>query len=219
MKLKTIASSSKGNAFILDNFLIDCGVKDVPEFEYILLTHVHGDHDGYFIEHLKKAKGWTTGENTFIEVMEKHSIYEKLLLDKYIKPEDLNVKTLNLTHDKACTGFLIKDSTNTYLHITDTAHVDLSSIECNMLSIEANHDISTLESCDYNDWLKSRIRNTHLNNEQAIDIAELVGAKKVNFIHMSENSNDVETLELELFFRNVDFEYTINGVIECEKIE
>ena len=216
MKLKTIASSSSGNAFILDNFLIDCGVESVPGFEYILITHTHGDHDKYFLKHLKKAKGFTTSEGTLEEILEKYSMYAKKIKELYIKPSDLNIKTFDMAHDKHCTAFLIDNGINTYLHITDTGHVNLEGVNnVDFLTIEANHDLVMLETGEYNEWLKNRVKETHLNNEQAINVARSLKPKYVNFVHMSAENNSREELEgfLEELKREgkIKFEYTING--------
>jgi hypothetical protein len=64
---------------------------------------------------------------------------------------------------------------------------------CSIIMVEANHDIDMLMgNCNYPDDLKSRVMETHLDNEQAKDFLLQVADKKLQYVflmHLSEKNN------------------------------
>jgi len=221
MKLTTHASSSKGNLFTLerenDTIQIDAGIKKDINADILCITHTHGDHIKYLSEYVNKVKRIVTSEevlNDIARVVDGYT-FSKITAKFDPLPELNNIKTIEMVHDVPCVGFLISDSKNTYLHITDTVHVKYDPIFDNvtMASVEANHDLGLLEKNKIPNMLKERIKSVgHLDNVQALGVAKWLPNAKINLIHLSEERNDHDIIK-ETFN---DIDYVIAGELERE---
>ena len=221
MKLTTHASSSKGNMFTLETeehtILIDAGIKKDLSADILCVTHAHGDHVKYISHYIDNVDTIVTSEevlNDIARVVDQYT-YQKILSKFDHLPELNNIKIIEMVHDVPCVGFLIEDSKNTYLHITDTVHVKYEPIfdKVTLASVEANHDLELLETSKISDYLKNRITTVgHLNNVQALGVCKWLPNAKINLIHLSEDRNAHERIKA--LFSDID--YVIAGNIESE---
>lgn len=198
MKVTHYASGSSGNAIQVDNVLIDCGVKVDGEYDLLLITHAHIDH----IRHITHSLGST--KHFYAPPMILQSIYDKTskwaenkqitlheqIAEKLIDEEQLkeyDIEWFNLTHDVPCVGYRIKD----YVHITDTGSFEIPEFIRNQrfYTIESNYDETELEMSGRPLELIERIKDTHLSNEQSIELAMELNAKEVMFVHLSDETN------------------------------
>ena len=130
MKVKTLASGSKGNCTIVicndTKIIIDIGINyktlkeklitnnySINEFESILITHSHKDHIGG----LK-----TLIHNTNIKVYIPEKMYEELkdivpkhrcvFIDDNFNINDVEIELIHTSHDTICSvGYIIKYNT------------------------------------------------------------------------------------------------------------
>lgn len=194
MRIKHHDSGSKGNAIQVDNVLIDAGVKTNDPFDILLITHAHIDHIRHLDHALINSKTFFTTDRVLTSIKEKMERWSNkkrnttlaLMKEKYQKPE--NVETFDLKHDVPCTGFLIN---NEYVHITDTGVTDLpESIKGKTFyTIESNYDEYELDTSGRPVELIDRIKETHLSNEQSIQMAKDLKATEVMFVHLSDETN------------------------------
>ena len=221
MKLTTHASSSKGNLFTLerenDTIIIDAGAKKDIQGDILCITHSHGDHIKHLNYYVDKVGTIVTSQDVLDDLKPKvDSFTYSKIIDKFDPLHELNnIKIIEMVHDVPCVGFLIEDSKNTYLHITDTVHVKYEPIfdKVTLASVEANHDLELLENSKISDYLKNRITTVgHLNNTQALGVCKWLPNAKINLIHLSEDRNAHERIKA--LFSDID--YVIAGIIERE---
>lgn len=176
ISLKVIGSSSKGNAYLIDNgttkVLLDCGAKqvineDLTKIDGILLTHEHGDHIGQ----IGQIKDYFNGKY--------YSHKDVLDILPVIDSQKVEVKAgekfeigtfscigFELMHDVKCYGWLLKDNISGYklLYITDTGSIGQYKFkDIDAFLIESNCFESDLT---YEDYKEVRLYNTHLSCEQ-----------------------------------------------------
>ena len=219
MKIKVLASGSKGNCSLIETksarFLIDIGITyqrlkkelekmnlNIDDIDALLLTHAHKDH----ISGLK--------------VLLKHShfkVYTNSEMLKELPPLDLErIETYNekiflnntpitvfkTSHDaKGSVGFVIEDNKNSLVYITDTGYINKRKFKLltnkNIYYIESNHDEKMLMDGPYPYYLKQRIISDegHLSNHKAAKyLKDLIGidTKYIILAHLSEHNNKEE---------------------------
>lgn len=228
MKIKSLASTSKGNCAIVqstkDTVLIDAGISkakfkelapEITNVDAIFITHEHSDHISgagilsryfqaplYMNEYGFKAKEQKIGVPfKFID----------LRPNQEVVLQDLKILPFSVKHDAIYTyGFRIEElSTNKILcYMTDTGTVtpliQKHLVNADAYFIEADYDLELLkDNPEYEQLLKDRINSNygHLSNDEAVETLEKVGAKQSNLIifgHLSQNNN-TEDRVLEAF--------------------
>jgi len=187
MRIVPIASSSKGNAYIVEHsgeaLLIDCGVSfktvrqafdsigiglgELPErLKGVLVTHNHTDHVNGLAAFLGKVN-----VPVFANVMTAETVGVQLKIDDSAfccfengQPFDLGpftVSPFSIPHDATDpVGFLVK-SDLTYFHGTDIGSpldsIGLKLAEADIATLEANHDPMMLRASSRPVSLKQRI--------------------------------------------------------------
>lgn len=161
MDYKIIASGSQGNAVLIDDLLVDCGIsfKKLGGYDfvrdnikYIFITHKHSDHCN--IVTLKRIKkdfphieiycNWETAEHIGdkVEIKKIFGSNLRLLFPKY------TLKTIELLHDVENHGFIMYREDGTKLvYATDTNNLDNfpTDTKYDYFFIESNHDAKKLE--------------------------------------------------------------------------
>ena len=193
MKVKVIASGSKGNCSIIllknINLIIDIGISykklteeldklnlNINDFTGLLITHNHKDHISGLKTFLKK-----TNLNIFIPKKMYKSLkseVEELTEDRCVfiddedKILDVDINLIHTSHDAPYSvGYLIKDDNKELVYITDTGYLNkkvLSKIENkDIYIIESNHDEKMLMDGPYPRFLKERVISDygHLSNQ------------------------------------------------------
>jgi len=186
MEVKSYASSSKGNCYLISsdstNILVDIGysptkvLKEVKP-DALLITHYHQDHVGG------------------LEVFEKHcGCFISFGEDGHCL--ELKVNHFPVSHDVEAYGYTIINEDGERVTImldsgivTDTMQNEIDKAD--ILIIESNYDERLLDFAPYNEELKDRIRSDtgHLSNQQTGEALKTCNAKEIYLAHLSEESN------------------------------
>ena len=220
MKIKTIASGSKGNCTIVlcdeTKLIIDMGIsfltlKKVLEenslsfndFSGILITHCHKDHI--------KGLG-TLISKTKLEVLIPEGMYDSLkeiipypkckFIEDIFNINDVEIELIHTSHDAPnSVGYIIKHKNKSLVYVTDTGYINRKylkkMVNHNCYLIESNHDEIMLMDGPYPRFLKERVISDygHLSNRTtARYLKDLVGnnTKTVILAHLSETNNTKE---------------------------
>ena len=220
-RIYPLFSSSKANSAFIGSgtggILIDAGASfkrmcgafaksglTMTAVKGVFITHSHSDH-------VKGLKMLT--KNTGVPVFGQRETLEELLGKELISPnskvyeldgvavlEDMEISCFDTPHDtvRSC-GYRIKtaDGRNCAVctdlgHITDTVHKALTG--CDLVLLEANHDIGLLKKGPYPDYLKARILSDHGHLSNAVcgsEAADLVrlGTTRLILGHLSQDNN------------------------------
>jgi phosphoribosyl 1,2-cyclic phosphodiesterase len=216
-----LASGSRGNATLVYHHgrgvLVDCGLsaREVRrriaeaglaniEIEAVLVTHEHGDHVAG-VRVLTRALGVpvyaTRGTASSLreqladvpEVVTVHA-------GEALSTGAFRVLPFRTSHDVVePVGYAIEDLAGHRVGIaTDTGVLTSEAVDaitgCDLLGLEANHDLDMLESGPYPRFLKERIRSDrgHLSNACAARALEKLGSdglKTIVAMHISEQNN------------------------------
>ena len=220
MRIKVIASGSKGNSTLIESgntrILIDAGInysriKDTLEsinvemesLDGIIISHTHSDHIGGLAALIKK-----TGLPVFIKE-ELYPEIKKIVKDDniIIVEEDkttignLDIEYISLSHDVPSFGFIINDEKSKILYMTDTGYINrryYSKLEnLDAYIIESNHDEKMLMEGPYPYILKQRVISDkgHLSNRYTGKFLDKTIGDKTKVVvlaHISENNNTEE---------------------------
>ncbi len=218
MKVKVLASGSKGNATLVQTehaiLLIDAGISYQRIASYfleekidlkkdlkgILLTHSHTDHTKG-LRVLSKYSSCPVYVPKGMEEQIKDIVPQSrmILFEEPFFVEDIQVDTLPTSHDVSpSVGYILENEGKTLLYMTDTGYINerlFSKMrDKSMYVLESNHDTTMLMDGPYPRYLKERVDsdNGHLSNRQAATyLAATVGkhTKHVVLAHLSEHNN------------------------------
>ena len=206
IKCKVLGSGSKGNCVYInvngEHMLLDAGLSLkrikaglapvlTEDINIICITHQHNDH-------IRSLKGLQK-RNSRLKIITKETINN----DKQYK-----IIPFTADHDVPCLNFRINDlkHNNSLLYITDTGTIFCDSLKylvkpANIIICEMNHDIDLLlKNNKYADELKIRIGETHLSNDQTVDLLSLICTDKLEYFiafHLSEQNNSPAYAEYE----------------------
>ncbi len=217
MKVKTIASGSKGNCSIVlcdnTNLIIDMGISyltlkrsleenslSFEQFSGILITHSHKDH----INGLK-----TLIKNTNLTVYIPEKMYDELeeIVPKYrcmfiedkFEIQNVKVELIHTSHDVPCSvGYIITYNGKNLVYVTDTGYINRKYLakmtEKDIYIIEANHDEVMLMDGPYPRFLKERVISDkgHLSNKTTAKYLKKIIGRNTKYIvlaHISEKNN------------------------------
>lgn len=216
MKIKVLASGSKGNSTYIETekikLLIDVGVTfsylsqelekisvSPSDLNGVLITHAHSDHIKG-LQSLVKRTNLTVyvTEGMIPELIEKIPSNRIQILSSKNTISDLMVECIPTSHDVESVGYLIENRNSSLVYITDTGYINrkyLSQLENKEIYIiESNHDEKMLMNGPYPYILKQRIISDkgHLSNTTVASyLKKLVGDKTRYIIlaHLSETNN------------------------------
>ena len=220
MKIKVLASGSKGNCSLVETastrFLIDIGITyqrlkkelekmnlTVDDLDALLLTHSHNDHTSGLQVLLKHSNFKIYANKDILKELSICINNDRLeLYDKLMHLHNTELTVFKTSHDaKGSVGFLIVESNNSLVYITDTGYLNRKYFPLltnkNIYYIESNHDEKMLMDGPYPYYLKQRIISDegHLSNvKTATYLRKLVGSntKYVILAHLSEHNNNEE---------------------------
>ena len=220
MKLKTIASGSKGNCSIVlcdeTKFIIDMGISyltlkrsleenslSFDQFTGILITHNHKDHISGLASLIKK-----THIKVFIPLEMYDGIKELVpkdrceFVDDIFKINDTEIELIHTSHDAPYSiGFIITQKEKSIVYVTDTGYINrkyLKKMENkDLYLIESNHDEVMLMDGPYPRFLKERVISDkgHLSNTTTSKYLSKIIGNKTKYIilaHISEKNNTEE---------------------------
>lgn len=220
MKIKTIASGSKGNCSIVlcdeTKFIIDMGISyltlkrsleenslSFDQFTGILITHNHKDHISGLASLIKK-----THIKVFIPLEMYDGIKELVpkdrceFVDDIFKVNDTQIELIHTSHDAPYSiGFIITQQEKSIVYVTDTGYINrkyLKKMENkDLYLIESNHDEIMLMDGPYPRFLKERVISDkgHLSNTTTSKYLSKIVGNKTKYIilaHISEKNNTEE---------------------------
>lgn len=217
MQVRPIASSSKGNAYVVEQdgqaLLIDCGVSckclkaavDLLSIEAVLITHNHTDHTNGLETLLNKVN-----VPVYANAMTAEAVISQHHLDGgafvcFENGQDFDVGPFSIhpfsvPHDAADpVGYLIGAGEETYFHGTDIGTpldaIGLQLAMADIATLESNHDSVLLRQSPRPVSLKQRIAGPrgHLSNDDAADLVRRFASprlRKIFLAHLSHECNE-----------------------------
>lgn len=226
MKFEPIASSSKGNAYLVTDgdsrILLDCGIPfkrlqaaldyQVQTLAGCLITHEHKDHAGHVAQLLKRGVPcYATGGT--IRALELDGISPLLMLEGNnlgapLRLGSFVVVPFRTFHDAAePVGYLIRGGDGeTLAFATDTVGLGYQFRGANIYALEANYkeDILALNT-RMPDSVVKRVRNSHMEIDKLCEYLssqDLSACREIWLLHLSDASSN-EGLFVDLVERTV----------------
>lgn len=220
MKLKVLASGSKGNAYILESLtgtlLIECGIKysdilqglnfNLGEVVGCLLSHSHLDHSKSAKDLMKAGVDIYTSSDT-IQALELEG-HRAVAIEplKQFNIGEFNILPFPTEHDcNGSLGFLIKykPSGEVLLFITDSYYCKYKFNNINFLLIECNYIKETLDQniADgyINEASKPRLLQSHFSLENVksfLKANDLSSCQEIILLHLSNrNANSKQMIQ------------------------
>ena len=222
MRFCPLCSGSSGNATYIEagnaRLLIDAGLscKRITELlrmigvapnnlTAILITHEHADHvrgvnilsKKYDLPVYANAETWSMLRETLRDVAPKNVCVFESDCDFYLC--GVRVRPFSVPHDAVhCVGFTFTQGGHKVGVCTDLGRADARILSilsgCELLLLEANHDVDMLMAGSYPYLLKKRILSGsgHMNNEdcgKAIAKLSETGVRNVILGHLSKENN------------------------------
>ena len=224
MKIKVIASGSKGNCTIVlcdnTNIIIDIGVsyltlkKSLEEnnltfndFTGILITHCHKDHISGLASLITKTSLKAYIPLAMYDSLKSYLPYEKcIFIDDNLNINDVKIELIHTSHDApSSVGYIFEYKNKTLVYVTDTGYINrkylAKMVGKNTYIIESNHDEIMLMDGPYPRFLKERVISDlgHLSNKTTAKYLKKIINQNTNNIilaHLSQ-TNNTEKLALE----------------------
>lgn len=209
MEFKSLASSSHGNAYIVEDeqtrILLECGVShkqlqklagfSLSDIKACLVSHEHKDHAKCVDELIRRgmevymsygtARALENESATLIENMEQFNV------------GSFDIVPFTTFHDAAePLGFLIKSRIDgdVLAFATDTVNLRYKFPGLNILAIEANYDRRILDRCEkLPEKVRHRITNSHMEIETLCDYLrslDLSKCREIHLLHLSDAMSD-----------------------------
>lgn len=220
MKVKTIASGSKGNCTIVlcdnTNIIIDMGIsyltlkKSLEEnslsfdnFSAILVTHCHKDHTKGLASLVNKTNLPVYIPENMYDSLKEYVPYAKCnFIDDEFEINDVKIELIHTSHDApSSVGFIINYCDKSLVYVTDTGYINrkylAKMVGKDAYVIESNHDEIMLMDGPYPRFLKERVISDkgHLSNKTTAKyLKKIIGSNTKNILlaHLSEKNNTEE---------------------------
>lgn len=203
-----LGSGSSGNAVIIDDVLIDCGVSFkklepyIRQLKVVCMTHSHKDHlQPATVRRLAKERPslwWICGERLTGDLLTCGVRAAKIVPlrngEKCVL-SDFSAEVVKLYHDVPNVGYRLNLSGKRIFYATDTSTLDgIEAKNYDLYLIEANYGEDEIrerikqKKADGLYCYEERVLRTHLSREQAEKwLAENAGQEsKYMFVHMHE---------------------------------
>lgn len=205
MNFMALASSSAGNAYIVDDgqtkLLVECGIPyrrlqkltgfGMAGIAGCLLSHEHKDHAKCYLDLLKNGIPVYASKGT--ARMLECDLFTILEAQEEISVGTMDIKTFPVFHDAAEPfGYLIRSRKDgeKLLFATDTVNLRYEIPGLHHIAIECNYtEELLLQSAKLPDKVKHRIRNSHMELERVCDYLahmDLSVCRQVYLMHLSD---------------------------------
>jgi phosphoribosyl 1,2-cyclic phosphodiesterase len=198
MRVTVLASGSSGNAVLVEaegtRVLVDAGLVPrkldqrfartgldvkLDDVQAVLVTHEHGDH-AVGVAGLSSAGLATYATSGTARALGLPAVRE-IGAGVRLEIGALSIEPIAVPHDAVePVAFLLSDGVSRVGILVDVGHVDAELAEafagCDVLLLEANHDVDLLRLGQYPPTLKRRIagRLGHLSNDQTAEALRLM---------------------------------------------
>ncbi|HFK0021410.1 MBL fold metallo-hydrolase [Listeria monocytogenes] len=221
MEIRTIASGSKGNAYVISSgrskLLIECGINfdvirkalnfDLSDVSGCLVSHEHGDHTAGVKKMLRTSNIKIYASEGTLSALNVPDSRQFILKEKSAQDiEDWTVLPFRTEHDaKEPLGFMIQRKNEKLLFITDSYYVRYKFNNINYLMIECNYSSDILEENVINKVIhpvqKKRVLQSHFSLENVKDFLkanDLSQLREIHLLHISEKNGDKERFKKEI---------------------
>ncbi len=215
MEIKTLASGSTGNCYLIDGkprLLIEAGIpirriKEGLDFQLssvagVLVTHVHADHSKAAKDIMKAGipcyMGKATAEALGLSGHRLHVV-------EAMRPFSVGpwrVLPFPVVHDVPALGFLIAGEGERIVYISDSAYSPYRFKGVTRFMIEVNYDKQTLRENlargVIDSLLYKRLLRTHMGLETAVEMLranDLSRVEEVRVIHCSQGNANVNRIK------------------------
>lgn len=246
MKIKVIASGSKGNCTLVvcgkTKLLIDIGISlpqvknslesigiDINELDGILITHTHSDHIKGISQLIKKykIKVYSSLELSY-ELVKLIPVETIVVVDNEFIINNVKISLIETSHDVVSYGFIVEYQNKELVYITDTGYINKkhykSTTNKDIYIIESNHDEELLMNGPYPYYLKQRVISDkgHLSNRYAGKYLTKVIGSNTKFIllaHISENNNTYDLALQQVKEELFNSKFDLNNIIVTHQNE
>jgi len=212
--IKHLASSSAGNAHLVDNILLDCGIKinelrmcvDLTHIEGCLLSHRHQDHSKAVEDILRAGVPVYSSEGTFNALGVSHHRSNIVKHGQNFTVGDWTVKPFDVVHDvEEPLGFLMAKNRHKILYLTDTSYSPFTFEGITHALVEADFSYKILEDNLEKDNVhyarKKRTIDNHMALEDVIEFlnsCDLSRLREIHLLHLSDENSDEDMFKKEL---------------------
>lgn len=220
MDIRTIASGSGGNAYIVTDgttpLLLECGIPiakikkgcgyGLTGMAGCLISHSHGDHakaardvmaagvDVYCSQGTAEACGLSSHRLHIVKALQQFHIGA------------WTVMPFDTRHDaKEPLGFILGNGSDKLLFATDTFYLKYTVPGLTHIMLECNYALDTLDAniaAGYvPESLRSRLLESHMSLEQCkatLAANDLMHVKQIHLIHLSAHNADAERFKREI---------------------
>lgn len=211
MDIKIIASSSKGNAYVISDdskhVLIDPGVNiktirkavdfNLSDLDFCLLSHEHKDHSRSIRDISRYGINCFMSKGTQDNIDKKYSAYDYIIGNgSFIDIDGWTILAFDVKHDAAAPlGFLLMSPTNKIvLYATDTYYLEYKFTGVTHYLVECNYSENLLQkNAGIHEDVKSRIRTSHFeleNVKEFFKAQDLSKTEKIYLLHLSDENSD-----------------------------
>ncbi|EMK3130737.1 MBL fold metallo-hydrolase [Listeria monocytogenes] len=221
MNIKTIASGSKGNAYVISSgrskLLIECGINfdvirkaldfDLSDVTGCLISHEHGDHTAGVKKMLRTSNIKIYASEGTLFTLNVPDNRQFILKEKQAQNVgDWTVLPFRTEHDaEEPLGFMIQYQNERLLFITDSYFVRYKFKNINYLMIECNYSADILEENVINKVIhpvqKKRVLQSHFSLENVKDFLkanDLSQLREIHLLHISDKNGDKERFKKEI---------------------
>lgn len=223
MQLKILASSSKGNCYILTNasetLIIECGVKidDIKKalnFSYknvagCLVTHEHADHSKCIKDLMNAGVNIYTSRGTMeaLELGLDHHRLNTLKAGEIAAVGNFKILPFKVQHDAAePLGFVINHpETGNVVFITDSLYVENTFKNIHNIIIEANFSQEIIDDRlrqgSSPDFLRNRVFKSHMSLatcKATLKANDLSKVHNIVLIHLSDGNSNAAQFKQEV---------------------
>ncbi|AVR47225.1 MBL fold metallo-hydrolase [Christiangramia fulva] len=208
MKLKVVATGSKGNCYLLqgekETLMIECGVNireikkalhfDFSKLSAVLVTHEHKDHAECIEDLTRLGVNVYATAGTFGSF--KSNRAKEVVAHNTFFVGGFKIMAFDVKHDaKDPVGYLIQHpECGKVLFLTDTFYCPYTFRNLNNILIETNFSKAIIkEKLSEMEFLKNRIYQSHMSLETAVEMLQANDLSKVNnivLIHLSDSNSD-----------------------------
>lgn len=211
MIFTSMASSSKGNAYLVDDgktrILLECGLPrkkllkairySPEEIAGCLLSHEHKDHAKCALDLLAAGMSVFMSQGT-ADVL--NAVGETVVshLEQF-QIGSMDVVPFNVFHDAAePLGYLLRSNIDGDILVfaTDTVALGYRFPGVSILAIEANYDADILEGCErIPEKVRHRITNAHMEINrlcQYLRTLDLSACREIHLLHLSDATSHEE---------------------------
>ena len=220
MIIKTIATGSKGNCYLIDDgntqLLIELGISfkniqkalnfQVSKVSAALISHSHKDHCEGVSKALDASLNIYMSKATKDEIGIEHNRIKRYENKKQFRVGSFVVLPFDVKHDVENHGFLIQsDNGSKLLFATDTFYVKYRFSGITHLMIEANYSEAILnENIKFgqlDEFLGSRIKSSHFSLENLLVFLkanDLSKVQEIHLLHLSDTNSDAALFKSEV---------------------